>query len=50
MIFFKITNPKVNPTELKAFILGRNIKAFISPNLEDSNRLVTHHYIREPQI
>jgi hypothetical protein len=46
MVFFKITDHKVNPVELRQFLTGRKIKAFISPNIEDSNRLVTHHYIR----
>lgn len=50
MIFFTITDKKVNPTDLKTHLAKNNIRAFISPNIEDSNRLVTHHYIRDAQI
>lgn len=50
MIFFKITDQKVIPNDLRVFLANRNIKAFISANIEDANRLVTHHYIRDPQI
>lgn len=50
MIFFKITDHKVAPNDLRSFLSNRNIKAFISGNIEDANRIVTHHYIRDPQI
>lgn len=33
MVFFKVTDQIVNPADLKAFLLGRGIKAFISPSL-----------------
>lgn len=50
MIFFKIKDEKVDPTKLKEFLFSKGIKAFISPSLEDSSRLVTHHYIRKAEI
>lgn len=50
MIFFTITDSKVNPSNLSKHLASINIKAFISADIKSSNRLVTHHYIREPQI
>ena len=50
MVFFKIIDRKINPVQLSAFLGTRKIKAFISAKIQDSSRLVTHHYIREAEI
>jgi threonine aldolase len=46
MIFFRITDPRLHPNELKKFVGTKNVKIAVNSNREESSRLVVHHYIR----
>jgi threonine aldolase len=50
MVFMRIKDGRVNGAELKKFLGEKSIKANISANPQDSNRLAVHHYIRNQQV
>lgn len=47
IIYFKITDPKVDPSALSSFLKTNQVFCGLSRGI---NRFVIHHYIRQPEI